>query len=181
MSKIGKKHIVIPEGVSVSVKEDRVEVKSDHAELSVPVLPGIVVKQEGEILVFSPSNRQKQTLSNWGTMRSLVQNAVSGVKQDFVKELVLEGVGYRASVEGNELVLHLGYSHPVRYTIADGVAVSVERNVIRVAGADKALVGKVAAEIRSFRKPEPYKGKGIRYSDEVVRRKPGKKAVGTGG
>lgn len=180
MSKIGKKPVSIPEGVTVSISSETVEIKGERGVLHVPLLPGVNISEENGVLVLSPKDKQKQTLSNWGTMRSLVQNAVLGAKEDFVKELVLEGVGYRASVEGNEVVLGLGYSHPIRYKIPDGIHVTTEKNTIRIAGADKAQVGEVAAEIRSFRKPEPYKGKGVRYSDEVVRRKAGKKAVGAG-
>ncbi len=177
MSRVGKKPIVVPNGVTVEVKEETISVKGKNAELSVPVLAGIKVEyNEGEI-AFIPRDKKKQTLSNWGTLRSLTQNAISGVSEDFEKTLMIEGVGYRANVEGNELVLGLGFSHPVRFKIPDGVKITAEKNVIKVSGADKALVGKVAAEIRLFRKPEPYKGKGIRYSDEIIRRKAGKKAA----
>ena len=102
-----------------------------------------------------------------------------GASKDFVKELIIEGVGYRASMEGNELILGLGYSHPINFKVPEGVRVATEKNTITISGADKAAVGEVAAKIRSFRKPEPYKGKGIRYKDEVIKRKPGKKTVGT--
>lgn len=181
MSKIGKKPIVIPEGIAVEVKEDVISVKGKNAELSVPVLSGINVELKDGELIFSPSGKDKQTISNWGTLRALVQNAVDGASKNFTKTLIIEGVGYRASIEGAELVLSLGYSHQIRFPMPEGVNITVEKNSVIISGPEKELVGEVAAKIRRFRKPEPYKGKGIRYSDEVVRRKAGKKAVGAGG
>lgn len=181
MSKIGTKPVTIPEGVTVDIKNGEVEVKGKNAALSVPFLDGVEIQKKDSEIIFSPSKKTKQAMSNWGTMRSLVQNAVTGVTEDFSKELVVEGVGYRANVEGKELVLGLGFSHQIKFSIPDGIEISAEKNVIKISGADKAQVGETAAEIRSFRKPEPYKGKGIRYSDEVVKRKAGKKAVGSEG
>jgi len=181
MSRIGSKPVKIPEGVAVEVKESEVEVKGKDATLTVPVLEGVKIeKGEGEI-VFSPEGKTKQVVSNWGTMRSLVNNAVQGVSESFSKELIVEGVGYRANVEGSDLVMGLGYSHSIKFPIPEGTEISVDKNVITVKGADKAKVGETAAKIRDFRKPEPYKGKGIRYSDEVIKRKAGKKAVGAEG
>ena len=178
MSKIGKKPIVIPEGVAVEVKESVITIKGKNAELSVPMLAGINAELKDGELVFSPSGKDKQTLSNWGTVRALTQNAIYGAGEDFKKTLIIEGVGYRASVEGKELVLGLGFSHQIKFPIPEGVNITVEKNSVIITGPEKALVGEVAAKIRSFRKPEPDKGKGIRYSDEIVRRKAGKKAVG---
>lgn len=181
MSRIGSKPVSIPEGVSVDIKENEIEVKGKNASLSVPILESIKIeKKDGEIL-FSPEKETKQAKSNWGTMRSLVNNAIKGASENFSKELVVEGIGYRANIEGNELVMGLGYSHSIRFTIPDGLEITVEKNVITIKGADKAQVGEAAAKIRSFKKPEPYKGKGIRYSDEVVKRKTGKKAGGSEG
>ena len=181
MSKIGKKPIVIPEGVTIDVKENVISVKGKNAELSVPILSGINVELKDGELIFSPSGKDKQIISNWGTLRALVQNAVNGASKNFTKTLIIEGVGYRASIEGTELVLSLGYSHQIKFPMPEGVNITVEKNSVIISGPEKELVGEVAAKIRRFRKPEPYKGKGIRYSDEVVRRKAGKKAVGAGG
>jgi len=181
MSRIGIKPVVIPEGVTVEIKEGKVEVKGKNATLSVPTLAGISIEKKEDSLVFTPSNKTKQIVSNWGTMRSLVQNAVIGASENFSKELVIEGVGYRANVEGSDLVLGLGYSHQIKFPIPDGIDIKVDKNTITISGASKENVGEAAAKIRSFRKPEPYKGKGIRYSDEKVRRKAGKKAVGAEG
>ncbi len=180
MSKIGKKPVEIPDGVTVGIKEGALEASGKNASVSVPILRGVKVEISGGQIIFMPNNDKKQTMANWGTLRALVQNAVNGANEDFVKKLIIEGVGYRAKIEGTNLVLSLGYSHPIIFPIPDGVNVAVEKSIITVAGAQRAQVGEVSAEIRKFRKPEPYKGKGIRYSDEVVRRKAGKKAVGAG-
>lgn len=178
MSKIGKKPVTIGEGIIVNVGEDVVEIKGGNSILTIPILPGVKVEQKENNLVFTPRNSTKQTLSNWGTMRALVENAIKGAAEDFIKVLIIEGVGYRANVEGQNLLLNLGYSHPVKFGIPEGIKVTVEKNTVSVAGPSKQLVGETAAQIRRLRKPEPYKGKGIRYADEVVRRKAGKKAVG---
>jgi len=181
MSRIGKNPVIIPDGVTVEIKKDLIEIKGSNATLSVPRLKGISIESKDNQLIFSPEKTDKQTTSNWGTLRALVQNAVKGAVEDFTKELIIEGVGYRANLEGNVLVLGLGYSHPIKFAIPEGIKIEVNKNKLNITGYDKAVVGEVAAKIRSFRKPEPYKGKGIRYSDEVVHRKAGKKAVGAGG
>lgn len=176
MSKIGKRPVDILDGVAVEIKEDHLEVKGPKATLTVPILPGITVEiKEGQVFVTAQNN-SKQTISNWGTMRSLTQNAVFGSKEGYSKTLQIEGVGYRVALEGNTVVLNLGFSHPVKYPLPEGIAATVDGNKITISGASKALVGEVAASIRKYRKPEPYKGKGIRYEGEVVRRKAGKKA-----
>lgn len=176
MSKIGKNPIQIPEGVTVTIKDGSVEAKGKNATLTVPVLDGITVKVEGTEILCTPQKETKQIRSNWGTMRALLQNAVTGSTENFTKELVIEGVGYRASMEGKDLVLALGYSHPIKFITPEGITIATEKNTVKISGANKAQVGEVSATIRRFRKPEPYKGKGIRYSTEVVRRKVGKKA-----
>jgi len=182
MSRIGKKPVSVIEGVTVNVKEDVVEVKGPNATLQVPLLDKIEVKVEDGAVTFTPHNKTKQTRSNWGTMRSLVESAIKGAKENFTKTLLIEGVGYKANMEGTNLVLNLGFSHSIKFPVPEGVNIEVEgNNKIVVSGADKAQVGQAAATIRKFKKPEPYKGKGIRYDDEVVRRKAGKKAVGSGG
>ena len=180
MSKIGKKPIDIPEGVTVEVKDDSVEVKGPNATLSVPALYGIKIEMKDTQIAFIPFNKTKQTKSNWGTMRSLVGNAIQGAKEDFVKVLLIEGVGYKAVMEGANLILNLGFSHPIKFPVPEGVKVVVEGNKVTLSGADKAVVGEAAATIRKFKKPEPYKGKGIRYENEIVRRKAGKKSVSAG-
>ncbi len=179
MSKIGKQPIIIPEGVSVNVKGNLLEVSGKNALLKVAFLPGIKAEVRGSELFFTALGETKQILSNWGTMRALAQNAILGAVRNFVKELIIEGVGFRANVEGQNLMLYIGFSHPVKFAIPEGIKIEIDKNIIRVSGADKALVGEVASKIRKFKKPEPYKGKGIRYVNEIIRRKAGKKAVAT--
>jgi large subunit ribosomal protein L6 len=181
MSRIGKKSVIIPEGVYVDKKGEIICVKGKNAEISVYVLPNISVEIENNQIIVKPKKNDKQTRSNWGTMRALIQNAVYGALDNFVKQLVIEGVGYRASIDGSDLILNIGYSHPVKFHVPDGVKISVDKDVITVSGSSKEIVGSTTAKIRDFRKPEPYKGKGIRYSNEVVRRKAGKKAVSATG
>lgn len=181
MSKVGKKPILIPQGVTVTISGESVEVKGNNATLSLPILDGLEIKQEGSEITISTLDSTKQSVSNWGTMRALLQNAVSGSTENFSKSLILEGVGYRANVDGNALAMSLGFSHPVRFEIPEGISIKAENNVITISGADKAQVGEVAAKIRDLKKPEPYKGKGMRYSDEVIKKKAGKKAVGSEG
>ncbi len=177
MSKIGKKPITIPSDVVVEITEEAVMVKGPNANLSVPILSGIEAEIKEGQLIFSARSTNKQTRSNWGTMRALVQNAVEGSKKNFSKSLSIEGVGYRANLEGNTLILSLGFSHPIRFMVPEGIKVEVNGNSVKISGADRAQVGEVAAKIRGFKKPEPYKGKGIRYEGEIVRKKAGKKAV----
>jgi large subunit ribosomal protein L6 len=180
MSKIGKQPIKIPEGVTVTIGDRDIRVKTQKGELLVPLLSGIEASVENGVISFSVKSQTKQHRSNWGTQRALVQNAVSGLVKDFEKTLILEGVGYRIAKEGENLTMNLGFSHPVKYAAPKGIVFEVEKNsILKVKGSDRALVGQVAAEIRALRKPEPYKGKGFHYSDEVVRRKAGKKAATT--
>lgn len=179
MSKIGKKPIEIPEGVTVEIKEEELYFKSPQGELKLPQLEGVKAVLDKNELKFSLTNDSKQSRSNWGTLRSLSNNAVEGLTKGFEKTLILEGVGFKVEKEGDKLLFRLGFSHPVHYQLPAGVNVEVKKNNIIVKGIDKFLVGQTAAEIRSLKKPEPYKGKGIHYSDEVVRRKVGKKAATT--
>lgn len=181
MSKVGKKTIIIPSGVKVESVGNEVKVQGANGNAVLPILKGITVAINGTEITVTPENATKQIRSNWGTMRALIQNAVSGATADFSKELIIEGIGFRAEVQGKDLLLNLGFSHPVRAAIPEKVKVSVDKNIVRIAGADKREVGDFAAYIRRLKKPEPYKGKGIRYSDEVIRRKAGKKAVTSGG
>lgn len=181
MSKIGKKLITIPAGVQVSLVNDKVTAKGPKGELSLSLHPKVSVHIDGQELQVSVKNQeQAQSKALWGTFRSLLQNMVQGVSAGFEKKLEIVGTGYKASVSSGKLILNLGFSHPLELSIPKGLEVKVEKNTVSVAGADKQLVGEFAALVRSQRKPEPYKGKGVKYADEVVRRKAGKvvKAVG---
>ena len=180
MSKIGKKPITIPDGITVEKKDGVLEVKKGDQILTVKMLPYIDIEfttEEGKnVISFKPNSDLKQAVANWGTIRALTQNAIDGLKEGFIKKLELEGIGYRAMMEGENLVLTIGYSHPVKYAPRKGIKISTEKNVITVTGSDKTAVGQTAAEIRAIKKPEPYKGKGIRYQGEVIKKKAGKKA-----
>lgn len=184
MSKVGKKPIIIPEGVTVTFDGAALELKKGEHTVKMDVLPFVktdmddIVDVDGSTkhaVTFTIDSNTKQAKSNWGTMRALTANAIAGVLEGFVRVLEIEGVGYRAAMDGANLVLNIGFSHPVKYEPRKGIKLSVEKNAITITGIDKAMVGQAAAEIRKIRKPEPYKGKGIRYRGEVVRRKQGKK------
>jgi large subunit ribosomal protein L6 len=179
MSKIGKQPINIPRGVEVRLDGRMVVVKGPKGELIRDLPGGISVEIKDGQLIVSSSDKIKNVNALWGLMRALIFNMVKGVTDGFEKKLEIEGVGYKASLQGDKLVLSLGFSHPVEFEVPKGIELKVEKNVISVFGVDKELVGQTAANIRAFKKPEPYKGKGIRYQGEVVRRKAGKKAVGT--
>ena len=179
ISKVGKKPIVIPSGVKVEMVDGRtVKVSGKNATLSVPMLQGIEAKIEGNEIAFTHVGAGKQGLANWGTMRALTANAVKGAEEDFSRSLKIEGVGYRAAVDGDKVTLSVGYSHPVKIDLPEGVKASVEKNILKISGPEKASVGETAARIRKVRKPNPYKGTGIMYTDEVIRRKAGKKVAG---
>lgn len=158
--------------------ETALEVKGREGVLAFPILPYTKVEVKDTQLVVSASGREKQARANWGTMRALVYNMIIGVSAGFSKELEIQGVGYRASMEGNTLVLHVGFTHPVKLPMPDGIKVSVAKNTIKISGTDKYLVGQITAKIRAVKKPEPYQGKGIRYKGEIVMRKAGKKVAG---
>jgi len=178
MSKIGKQPIKILENVDIQIKDQRILVKGPKGTLE-KVFPSeiSVERKNGELLVKFKGSKEKKAL--WGTWRQIIKNMIEGVSKGFEKRLKLEGIGWRANIEGKDLVLKVGFSHPVRISPIEGVSFSVEKDIIKVSGIDKEKVGIAAANIRKVRPPEPYKGKGIRYIDEVIRRKPGKKAVGT--
>lgn len=177
MSRIGKKPVIIPEGVSVSLNGRTLVVKGKLGELKMDIHPIVDVKIEGNTITVVPKDDDKFARAMWGTTRALINNMVIGVTQGFTKRLLLVGVGYRARMEGNKLILNVGYSHPVEVVPPEGIKFSVEEQVkITVSGIDKYLVGQVAANIRAIRKPDPYKGKGIRYEDEVIILKEGKKS-----
>ncbi len=181
MSKVGKKPISIPQGVEVKISSDQLEIKGKGGSMALAVLPHTSAELKENKLVINTTGADKQARANWGTMRALAQNAVTGVNEGFSKELEIQGVGYRAAMEGTTLVLNIGYSHPVKFPSPEGIKISVEKNFIKVSGHDKGLVGETAAKIRSVRKPEPYLGKGIRYRGEVVKMKAGKKVAGSTG
>lgn len=175
MSRIGKAPIVVPDKVDVEINGNVVTAKGPLGTLSLTVRPELIIEREDNKLILKRANEERQTRALHGLTRTLVNNLVSGVSTGFTKNLEIQGVGYRASKEGKDLVLALGYSHPVRITPPDGIDIVLEGNTkIAVKGADKQMVGDIAALIRSKREPEVYKGKGIRYAGEYVRKKAGK-------
>ncbi|HAQ24309.1 MAG TPA: 50S ribosomal protein L6 [Acidimicrobiaceae bacterium] len=177
MSRIGKAPIPVPSGVEVSISGRQVAVKGPKGELDLQIPGDISVRQDGEEIVVERPNDERQNRAMHGLTRSLVNNMVVGVSEGFTKELQIVGVGYRAAPKGTDIELQLGFSHPVIVKAPDGIKFDVpEPTRIIVSGADKQAVGQVAADIRSYRKPEPYKGKGVRYVGEYVARKAGKAA-----
>ena len=177
MSRIGKQPITLPAGVEARIAADSVTVKGSKGELTSPLFTDISVAQEGNQLVISCSDLgTKKTKSFYGLVRALLANNIEGVSKGFEKTLELRGVGYRAQSQGTNLNLSLGFSHPVVYALPDGIEAKVDKSNIIVSGIDKQKVGQVAAEIRAYRPPEPYKGKGVRYVGEYVPMKEGKKA-----
>lgn len=177
MSRIGNKTITIPAGVEINVNGHEVTVKGPKGTLTRQFSPLIAINVEGETINCVRANEAKHTKQLHGTTRALLNNMIVGVSEGFKKTLIIEGIGFRAAISGDKLTMNLGYSHPIEYDVEAGVKVEVTKPTeIVVTGIDKQRVGEVAANIRSYRKPEPYKGKGIRYSDEVVRRKEGKTA-----
>ncbi len=176
MSRIGKRPIPVPENVNVSVEGNKVKVKGPKGELSLDVHPDISVKLEDNVIKVERPTNSSMHKALHGTMAALIRNMIKGVTEGYTVVLELVGLGYRASVKGKNLELNLGYSHPINYPIPDDVKIEVKENKIYVSGIDKQRVGQVAAEIRSFRKPNPYKGTGIRYEGEQLKLKPGKSA-----
>lgn len=180
MSRIGKKPIEIPQGVEVKIESQKVIVKGPKGELQKEVRPEIKVETKNGKILITPQKETKKTPAFWGLIRTLIFNMIKGVTEGYEKKLEIQGVGYRASLEGEDLVLQIGFSHPVKIKKIEGIKFSIEKNIITVSGIDKELVGQIAAKIRRVRPPEPYKGKGIRYLGEEVRRKAGKKVVTAG-
>jgi large subunit ribosomal protein L6 len=175
MSRIGKQPIPVPAGVKVELKGTHVKVSGGKGTLERDIRPEIEISQQGDELVCTPKGTSKRVMAFWGMTRSLVNNMVIGVDKGFEKKLMVEGVGYRAKASGSTLTLNVGYSNPVEFKLPDGIEASVDKdNMITLTGVDKELVGLTAARIREIRKPEPYKGKGIRYADEHIVRKVGK-------
>ena len=177
MSRIGKQPVIIPEGVTVEIKEGEATVSGKLGTLKVPISELLSYTQENGAVTFTSAKKHKTTSAMWGLTRSLLQNAVDGVTEGFSKKLIVEGIGYKIIINGDTLVLALGYSHDIELKAPDGIKFESDKMSITISGFDKQLVGNTAAKIRAFRKPEPYKGKGIRYSDEIIRRKAGKKAA----
>jgi len=176
MSRIGKKPVSVPSGVTVSLDGQTIKVKGPKGELQTQLVDLVKVKQDGDNLVVSPVDETKAARSAWGLSRTLIANLIVGVTEGFTKKLEINGVGYRAALQGQGLQLNLGYSHDVVYAIPQGIDITVPKPTeIVVSGIDKQRVGQVAAEIRAWRPPEPYKGKGVKYADEMIFRKEGKK------
>ncbi|OHB17687.1 MAG: 50S ribosomal protein L6 [Parcubacteria group bacterium RIFCSPLOWO2_01_FULL_40_65] len=187
MSRIGKQPIKIPENVEIKISVNSILVKGPKGEISKNLHPNVIVEEkDGEILV-KPKNDSKESRALWGTYRSLINNMVKGVKDGFEKVLIYEGIGFKSEVKSDSLIesgkileLNVGFTHSVKVPAPKGIDFKVEKNQITVSGIDKELVGQVAADIRKVKPPEPYKGKGIRYKDEIILRKAGKKAATTG-
>lgn len=178
MSRIGKKPVAIPGGVSVAVSGERVTVKGPKGTLERPFRSEISIEVKDKEVLVSPKRRTKLARALWGTYASHIKNMIEGTTQGFIKKLEVQGIGYKAAVQGGDLVLSLGFSHPVSFKAPEGITFGVEKNIITVSGIDKEKVGMAASRVRELKKPEPYKGKGIRYVGEIVRRKAGKKAIG---
>ncbi len=174
MSRIGKLPIAIPSGVTITVDPDNITVAGSKGTLTQFTMPGVTVKQEGDQVLVTRINDEAPNRAKHGLMRTLVNNMVTGVTQGFSKKLEINGVGFRVALAGSDLKMNLGFSHEVVYHLPQGIQAVVEQNTITISGIDKQKVGQVAAEIRALKKPEPYKGKGIKYADERIIRKSGK-------
>jgi len=181
MSRIGRKPILIPEGVTVKIDGQKIKVSGPKGELERKIRSEIKIEMKDDKIMLSPQIESKQTAAFWGLFRSLVFNMVEGVVKGFEKKLELHGLGYRAAKEGEDLILQVGFSHPVKIKIPENITFEVEKTLITVSGIDKEKVTQIAAKIRKVKPPEPYKGKGIRYQGEKVRRKAGKRVVTAGG
>ncbi len=176
MSRIGKNPVTIPAEINVSVDGNVIVFKKGSVQKELDTKGNVEVKVENGQIVFASKSDDRQDRAYWGTYRALSANIIVGLTTGYQKQLEINGVGYRAAVKGNILELQLGFSHPINYEFPKGLQVSVEKNIITIKGDDKQVVGQVAAEVRSFRPPEPYKGKGVKYVEEHIRRKAGKTA-----
>lgn len=182
MSRIGKKPIAIPAGVDVKIEKNLITVKGPKGELKLEIHPLIrVAVKDNEIILDIADQEDKTEKSLWGLFNRLINNMVIGVTAGFEKKLEVVGVGFRVALQGQKLLLNVGYSHQVEYILPQGISGSVEKNIITLTGSDKYLVGETAAQLRRIKKPEPYKGKGIRYFGEVIKKKAGKAVVKSGG
>lgn len=179
MSRTGKLPITIPAGTDVTVAPGELIVKGKGGTLTRALHPAVTITVENGEALVSPSNSTRAARALWGTYAAHIRNMVAGVNTPFVKKLQVEGIGYRAELTGKQIKLSVGFSHPVLVTVPDGLTVTIDKNIISVSGADKEMVGEFSATVRAVKKPEPYKGKGIRYEGEVVRMKAGKKVAGS--
>ncbi|MDO8265253.1 MAG: 50S ribosomal protein L6 [Candidatus Parcubacteria bacterium] len=185
MSRIGKKLITIPDGVEIKIEGSKVIAKGPKGESSLEIFPQIEITIDGKEIKTSireagkRSKEIRQANTLWGSSRALLNSMIKGVKEGYEKKLAIEGVGFKAAVEGNDIVLQMGFTHPVKILGKEGIKFLVEKNIITVSGIDKNLVSQTAAEIKKVKPPEPYKGKGIRYLGEIIRRKEGKRAAAT--
>jgi large subunit ribosomal protein L6 len=176
MSRVGKYPVQVPAGVQVALQGRTITAKGKNGELRLDLTDDVDVTIDAGQVAIAPKGGDRRSRTMWGTTRSLIQSMVTGVSTGFVKSMEITGTGYRAAVQGSDLVLNLGYSHEIRYPVPKGIKITCERPTsVKVEGADKRQVGQVAAEIRAYRGPEPYKGKGVRYDNEVILRKEGKK------
>ena len=176
MSRVGMVPVEVPSGVDLEIAAGEIKAKGKLGELTMKVVDDVKVSREDNLVWVKPANDGKRARMMWGTTRSLLSNLVVGVSEGFSKRLLINGVGYRAAMQGKELVLQLGHSHEIRYPLPEGIKVDAPNQTeIVISGPNNQVVGQVAAEIRSYRKPEPYKGKGVRYADEIIIRKEGKK------
>ena len=181
MSRIGKLAVTIPSGVKIAVDDSAVKLEGPKGKLAASIPSGVQVRVEGNVVRVERDNEERKVRALHGLTRKLIANMAAGVSQGFTRVLEINGVGYRAEVRGQEIHMTLGYSHPVMFPLPPGITASVERQIIiTLSGADRHLLGETAAKIRSLRPPEPYKGKGIKYREEVIKRKAGK-AVGSAG
>lgn len=178
MSKIGKKIIEVPNGVTIAIEDGLIKVKGPKGELEYKIPRELKVALSENKLAVLPISKSKRTPALWGTIRAVIANLTIGVDKGFEKKLEIEGVGFKAQLQGNDLALSLGFSHPVIFKTPEGIKIDVQKNTILVSGISKELVGQTAANIRALKKPEPYKGKGIRYIGEIIKRKAGKKVAG---
>jgi len=176
MSRIGKKPVSIPTGMEVTIDGTKLVFKKGNSQKELDTFNRVNLNIENNSIVLTRIGEDRQSSAYWGTYRALAANIIVGLTTGYEKKLEINGVGYRAAVKGNIIELQLGFSHPVNYDIPEGISMSVEKNIIIIKGSDKQQVGQIAAEIRAFRPPEPYKGKGVKYSDETIIRKAGKTA-----
>lgn len=177
MSRVGKKEIQIPAGTEVKVSVAELSVKGKGGTLVRPMHPAIDIAVDGAVAKVTPKNNSRLARALWGTYAAHLRNMIAGVNTPFVKKLQIEGIGYRAELAGKQVKLSVGFSHPVFVDIPEGLTVAIDKNIITITGANKDVLGEFAATVRAVRKPEPYKGKGIRYEGEVIRMKQGKKAA----
>lgn len=174
MSRVGKKPIMIPSGIDVKIDGSMIYVSKGKHKIVLDTFQRVKIVLENGTLVFAPNGDEPEDRAFWGTYRALTHNIIEGLDKGFTRQLEINGVGYRAAVKGKILELNLGFSHPINYDIPDGIEMVVDKNILTIKGIDKQQVGQIAANIRKFRPPEPYKGKGIKYVDEVIIRKAGK-------